>query len=263
MAQRLCMYGVAPQFAKGAGKLLRKGTGPGSNAFKPMKTADVHKAIRPSAAPKSLRALEGSWVDLGNGSVELGKLRGAGSYGAVYDVASGPGAGKHVVKLSRDADIAPLKDQFQGYQDLKLNSPGVGTPEIRGTHWGNGDIPGHIVMDDYRKAFRVVDAQGGPADAAVRRMNTDLGRGDMMWMDGHPGNVFYYRDAGGTLRAGALDTDMMYPSSKSNLQRGIVRAKEQAVTSYLREKNIPIASTRPPALGFMQAMNRAFWPHGF
>jgi len=267
MAQRLCGYGVAPQFAKGAGKFLKKGTGPGSSAFKPMKAKDVGKSLRPSGGVPSLRAMEGNWVDLGGGPVELGKLRGAGSFGAVYDVASGPGAGKQVVKLAREGDVRALRDQFNGYQDLKANAPGVGTPEIRGTHWGNNDIPANIVMDDAAKSFRTVAPKSGgptgPFEAAVRRMNTDLGKGDLVWVDGHAGNVFFYRDAGGVLKAGAMDTDMMYRSINSNLQRDIVRAKEQAISSYLKSQNIPIANTRPPALGFMQAMNRAFWPYGF
>ncbi|MBI4904214.1 MAG: hypothetical protein HY820_11295 [Acidobacteria bacterium] len=266
MARRLCLYGVVPQFAKGAKGVPKAAKGRGATPFQPFTGNDVRTRLgsvgnRPNGA--TIAELENQWVDMGNGPMRLGKQLGGGDFATVYQVAEGAGKGGQVIKFAREGGEEALRGQVEGFRNLKSYAPQVPTPELRQYHAGSGQVPAHVMVDDVNKAFRVHYAPPGMYNAAekhaIRELHWDLGRADLLAPDLHEMNVFLMKDAAGNLRAGVLDTDMINKSAmrlsrESFPQRALFQKKLEHVEAMAQIRGLTVPNAGTPAGGWMDTL---------
>jgi len=194
IARRLCAYGLLVPPTKVAGVLRGVVTGTEVNA----------NALQ----------LAGRIVELAPGKrIEFGKLVGAGEYAAVYESPNLSGQLIKVIQPGRDMTRI-VNDTVRGWNEMRM-IPSVRTPRI--IESGRGITgPAYLIVDDVRKGifgkvelFNPKTFTREHVNAAIDLSRT-LGNNGKIWADGHWGNMFWYRDSRGLLRAGPLDTDMIF-----------------------------------------------------
>jgi hypothetical protein len=93
---------------------------------------------------------------------------------------------------------------------------------------------------------------------AVRDVYDKLADRGLVWLDGHHGNIFFFEDAGGRLRAGITDQDLIFPAKDFHKQSQSVHAK--AGTFFGTEAMAPVAEalTKPGAVQAKALMDAFF-----
>ena len=156
------------------------------------------------------------------GPQTLSDFVGIGAFGALYRTEEGRGT---LLKLIHHQKEGPesVTRQLRGERLLSDPSrPGavIPSPQIRQARRGVGyGDPSYLVVDDLfagqwarRKAyFKTTNLTREELEAA-RKLFRDIGERDLVWVDCHRGNQFFFTDERGTLRAGVLDHDMIFPA---------------------------------------------------
>jgi hypothetical protein len=204
LARRICQYLLIPQAARAA----HVGATPAS-------------PVRGTAINSSWKGLEGKWVEIGEQGqvVQLGRLKGNGAYGAVYENA---GVAGEVIKILNPAQdmAAAVTRQVQGFFHV-LQTGRVPVPRIWNYRLGHNGQPAFIVMEDVNRMFgnrqpRWFDSGNAMTAAdleATRLLHEELGAEGYLWADANPGNLFTVTLEDGSTIAGIADADFIFPAA--------------------------------------------------
>jgi hypothetical protein len=213
--RRICSYALVPGVAKAA-KSLGGIASEGATPYNP---------VRGAAISENSGSLSGKWIRTPNGTVQLGRLRGSGAFGDVYDMGGQRG---RVMKISNAKPISAQSFPRQVAGSSYAQSAGIPTPKIYSSQFAAPGQPSFLVMDDISARWPgsqiVSDVQQlGPAQkAAIQRLYTQVGDNGLVWADGHSSNIFFTNGAGG-VTAGIVDSDMVFPASEFAEQDAFVK----------------------------------------
>ena len=187
---------------------------PGSSA-KPLAGADLE--ARAGALEGQVvhlpRSAEG--VDFGPRKIE-GRI-GGGEFGHLYKMEGEPGLFK--VPTNNPGAAEAMARQAQGF-DLIKNAPEIPSPKILARGPGHPGEPPYLQVESLfegewakKGAYlkKAEEAFSGDEVRAAKELYDNLAKRDLVWLDGHKGNVFFFRE-GGRVRAGVLDHDMIMRS---------------------------------------------------
>jgi hypothetical protein len=166
-----------------------------------------------SAVSANWDNLAGKVVKLRGQTFDLGAKRGQGIYGAVYDIKNDPGSLLKVVKESTSG-AESIQGQLAG-TDL-VQKAGIATTSIEDVSSGESNA---LVTKDVKTAFNrgfvpnLTEPLNGDQRAAVQRLFNQLAQNNLVWEDGGLRNIFFYTDPNGSLEAGILDSDRIFPVS--------------------------------------------------
>jgi hypothetical protein len=212
--RRICMYALVPSGLKAGGTAMRGLAGKTRLA-----------PLRGGAIIENSGRLSDKWIQTPDGPVQLGKLRGTGAFGNVYEMRNQPG---RLIKLSNanPNSAASFPRQVQGARALQ--NAGVPTPEIYSSQFGGPGEPSLLTMDDVATRWPQSKIVPDPANLtktqlkAVAELYKKVGDGGLVWADGHPSNVFFFDGPGG-MAGGVVDADMVFQASELNSQAAIVK----------------------------------------
>jgi hypothetical protein len=230
----------------------------------PEETGTPGDPITGKAVSKNWDNLAGKVVKIGDETFDLGANRGQGKFGAVYDVNNTPESLLKVVRndvrKGIDQGAKSIQGQLAG-TDL-LQKAGIATPAVKDVSSGGTNA---LITQDVTKTFNrgfVPDLSkplNGAQRAAVQRLFNKLGAEGLVWEDGGLRNIFFYTADNGSLSAGILDSDRLFPVSE-------IGAQSKGIQELLTFKALPgltaagVDLRNITAKNWMDALFRAYYP---
>jgi hypothetical protein len=229
--RRICQYGLIPGALKAA-KYAGNPTVAGGSPLNPLKG--------PGVLQNSGNLAKGTWVSTPRGPIQLGAKLGADSkFGNVYEASNQPGK---VIKISKPVETSGTSKTNMpadgGYTfprqqagSRELQRAGIPTPNI---DFAQNASPGpsYMIMDNVntkwpgaRLASQIANQMSdlsGPEIQAIKNLYNKIIANNLVWPDGHLGNIFLYDGANG-IEAGVLDADMIFPASEAAVQDAWVK----------------------------------------
>jgi hypothetical protein len=145
----------------------------------------------------------------------LGAYRGGGSFAEVYDLLHEGLPTGRVIKLIRAPDFDPtplagILERMQRCAGLLAEHPEIAQLACREYRMaGEVAVVVQDVLPDGAKLFQeLTGAERLEAKVALMGLHKQMVDAKLAWLDGHPGNVYFFRD-GTKLRAGVLDADLL------------------------------------------------------
>jgi len=244
--RRICAYAIAPAAAR-ALKAVPGLRTPGATEFNPIKGA---------AVIENSTELANKWVETPKGAMQFGKLLGdPGKMGTVYELPKQPG---RVIKVSNTNPESALsfERQYKGYTELaKTNIPAT---KIYDKLFGNKGQASFLTMDNVitkwggKLAQNLERNEVAQVPRAMQRLYEDLGRNDLIWVDGHPLNVAYAR-LRGQFTAIIIDSDMIFRAEEFNSQPVTVQLRLRTLLREGFDYELPLGAT-PNALEIMDIL---------
>lgn len=243
IARRICQYVLIPE----ASRATRAGATP-------------FNAIEGAAVNSSWKGLSGKWIKIGERGevVQLGQMRGAGSYGAVY---SNAGEAGQVVKIMNPANDmrAAVSRQVDGM--FRVMHTDIPVPKIWNYRFGGAAEPAFIVMEDVNTMFsgarpKWFSSRSGMNAAdleATRVLHEKLGDQGLIWADANVGNIFTVRNAQGRTIAGIADADMIFPAWELGRQPPGLLQHVRALIDPLEPMTTPFDPRTDPLMRILLA----------
>jgi hypothetical protein len=178
--------------------------------------------MRPGSAGLSQLAHRTIQLPLSDDGIDLGpitlgdRIGEAGHYGFLYAIVDHPIAALKLIHLARSGPPSVTR-QVYGYRAIEAFPADIPAVKIFASHRGNDQEASYLIVENihqgrWRNCGVVVapSALGEKERAAVRRLYYDLAERNIVALDCHKGNLFFFTTGVGNLVAGILDHDYIF-----------------------------------------------------
>lgn len=151
------------------------------------------------------------------GPITLGQRIGRdGHYGFVYGIVGRPDLALKLIHLERSGPPSVAR-QVAGYRVIEHFPTEIPAVKIIASHCGNGEEACYLIVENLhhgrwaeRSVIVAPNVLGGTERIAARRLYDNLAARDIVAVDCHKDNLFFFNGSTGDLTAGILDHDYIF-----------------------------------------------------